>query len=146
MPRKYLDRIPKRRRRSSYRRGNIASSVNQNRNTSSQNITAPPTNNCDAVNDSPHLFASSSVNNNNHLDFPTNNPSFNEPIIIPPLLLNSHSNVEVIMFDDMQQQTDLPTNIQIQNSSSTISSMTTSLFDIQASSSNIDKDSDKSFG
>ena len=144
MPRKYLDRIPKRRRRSLHRRSNIASNVNQNRNISSQNITAPLRNNRDVENDSPNLFASSIVNNNNHPDVSTNNTFFNEPIVIPSLPLNSPSNENVIMIDDMQQQTNLPTNIQIQNSSSTISSMTTSLFDIQASSSNTDKDSDKS--
>ena len=146
MPRKYLGRIPKRRRHSSYRQFHIGPNGNRDNIDLSQNRTFPSTNNVDIQSDAVHSSALPNGNNNNHLLIATDDPPFNNNIPIPPVPLNAPSNMDVIIDDNMQQQTDLPTNIQIQNCSSSISSMTTSLFDIQASSSNTDEGSDKTSG
>ena len=144
MPRKYLGRIPKRRRHMLVRQSFFGSDGHQQNSDSSQNPSVSPTNNIDARSDSSHLFPSSNVHNNNFSDLSNDNLHLNREIPIPQIPSNSHVDVEVLIDDEIQQQTDLPTDIQIQNSSSTISSMTTSLFDIQASSLHSDESSEKS--
>ena len=129
MPRKYLGRIPKRRRHSSNQQTAIRSNNNRNNNSNlSQNLSVFSNNNVDVQSESPHF---------SHVS--TNSLQMKIPIPIPPIPTNPHSNLEVIIDDNIQQQTDLPTDIQIQNSSSTISSMTTSLFDTHVSSAHTDE-------
>ena len=138
MPRKYLGRIPKRRRHTSFRRTNTGPSVNRDNNNLSDNLSVPSSNNVHNQSNRFSSFASARDNNDNHLPLSTN-PFFRGDIIIPQIAPNPETIIDV----DMQQQTDLPNNIQIQNSSSSISSMTTSIFDNQAINSSTDESSDK---
>ena len=145
MYRNYLDRRPKRRGESSVSRrtSSVRIADRETIHLSPHRITSLTNDTNKEIDMSRNLESQTQYLNNNEPDpcLPSIN-IYDEENCVPLPEANSLS--RIIINGNIRQLTSLPTNIQLNNSSSSISSMTTSLFDVQVSSTNTDDSSSKS--